>query len=174
MDVEKKEVLFEVIFMPTKEITKEFQNRLNLKAHTIFAYAFGVIVLLFGLWSGWLGSTGLFWVCVILAPVCPVVIEYRKQSEAKQILNLWAAGPVGTAGYKAEFFDEIFTHRDLSFRYDQISTFTKGNLCLYIQIKKTITIIAKKDSFTKGDYESFVSFLREKLKDNPKALRGLK
>jgi len=32
----------------------------------------------------------------------------------------------------------------------------------------------KKGAFTKGDYESFVPFLREKLKDNPKALKGLR
>ena len=32
----------------------------------------------------------------------------------------------------------------------------------------------KKDAFTVGDYENFVAFLREKLQDNPKALRGLR
>lgn len=30
------------------------------------------------------------------------------------------------------------------------------------------------DAFTVGDYETFVAFLREKLKDNPKALKGVK
>jgi len=54
-----------------------------------------------------------------------------------------------------------------------------SELGLYLYVegsseKNSRHVVLKKDAFTKGDYESFVEFLKEKLKDNPKALKGLR
>jgi hypothetical protein len=57
--------------------------------------------------------------------------------------------------------------------YKQITNIISSKNGLYIVIKKKIVPI-KKDAFTKGDYESFVVFMKEKLKGNRRALRGLK
>ena len=75
------------------------------------------------------------------------------------------------------FYDgHFFTNNngDDTLFYSQISSIANTALCLCLTLDPTTTILIKKDAFTTGTYDDFVVFLRDKLHDNPKALKGLR
>ena len=78
---------------------------------------------------------------------------------------------------KTIFFDDKLivnpSIENYTFRYNQVSRITDAKLCLYIMFDEAVVVMIKKDAFTKGDYDSLVSFLRERLIDNPKILKSL-
>ena len=166
---DQKAILFAVELIPTKEEIREYIAHVFYKGYTLFGCAFSIAVILLGFWFDFL----------IIALVCSVVgllnlqiAKYWKSRKAIEAFERLAS--TGYEGWRSVFYEDVFKSDNNTFCYEQIAKIVVGKLCLYIIIEKTLLVIIRKDAFTVGDYESFVAFLREKLKDNPAALWGLK
>ena len=162
-----KDILFFNEFPPTKKVVKEALNILALRKLTFFCYAFSVIIVLLG----WLYNFR--YIAMVVAWLVLIFWLSGKYSIiSKAYQTLVAEKDKGDT--QRIFYDDTFDLGDKAYSYDEVLEVVSAKLCLYIFIDKKIAVTVKKDSFTKGNYEPFVAFLREKLKDNPKALRGLK
>jgi len=171
-DEGQEKVLFVNEFIPTQEIVGEYVIRIYLKVSRLLCYAFSAMFVLWALLSG----DGFWGAMALIATTAFFITVYTmKYLETEKLMKAFGL-VTSTEGGKLRtiFYDDTSRLANNTFRYEQISKIVDAKLGLYIIIEKAIAIIIKKDSFTVGDYESFVTFLREKLKDNPKALRGLK
>jgi len=174
---------FEVVFTPTKALAKEFAKLSNKVTKIIFRVFFSVylffisLAILGAVLSGNLGHSILIQASVALIGFfMPTLVILR---DSRNILKQYTLlGATGCPEIKINFFSENINSnlcgRESNFKYSQITKTITGKIVLYLSIEKTLYVLIKKDSFTKGDYDSFLIFMREKLKDNPKALRGLK
>lgn len=167
----RKVALFTNGFTPFKKEIKEYVNRIVFGKGTLFCWIFSIMAIVFGLLFG-----GLV-LAIALAAICTAFLSLHitKHSKFKEAMKAFEnLVSTGYEGWRSVFFDDMFESDNNTYYYEQISKVVKGKLCLHIIIEKKLLVMVKKDAFTKGDYESFVLFLREKLKDNPEALKGLR
>ena len=161
-----KGALFKNEFVPAKEEVKEYISHVFLKKTKIQCIVFSVAFLLWGLLY-----VGIPWALIPPLFFFLLVFVVQHLEIKKGMQALIENGKVRRMFYNNT--EDTFELDNNTFCYNQISKIVEAKLCLYIFIGKKATAV-KKDAFTIGDYESFVAFLREKLKDNPQALRGLK
>jgi len=164
----------------TMDVAKEITNQVTFKKREVIVltyamYIAGPLLGLVGILRGdiWFILLG---INTILA--WPIIRMVLRPSAVRRLLELQAP-PTNTVKYgHAVFFANSVEYGDYTFRYNQISEIIEAKLCLYIMVEKSekdhALAVVKKDAFTKGDYEAFVSFLRERLEGNQKALKGLK
>jgi len=182
MDMNTSELLFENIFAPDKIFVLEFCKCAYSKAIKIFCYIFFPLMVLF-VFIAFLGGAENIITQLLIAFISVYffftpILHARQHS--KKLLKQYAllASSDENTGSKTIFFtshlESSMYGRTNTFYYNQVSRVMVGKLGAYLLIEKSLYVMVKKDAFTKGDYESFIPFLKEKLKDNPKALRGLK
>jgi len=156
-------------FSPSLKELSEYNSRILFRPYSIMCYALCSIMALIYLQSGawfWALALIIFAFCIERTARYLRLKQLLKQSRVETSANL--------GNQKKTFNVNNFEIGNGTFRYEQISKIISANMCLFIVIEKSVTVMVKKDAFTIGDYESFVAFLREKLQDNPQALRGLK
>jgi len=175
-----RESLFENESALTMDVAKEITSQVTFKKREVIVltyamYVAGPLLGLVGILRGdiWFILLG---INTILA--WPIIRMVLRPSAVRRLLELQAP-PTNTVKYgHAVFFADSVEYGDYTFRYNQISETIEAKLCLYIMVEKSekdhALAVVKKDAFTKGDYEAFVSFLRERLEGNQKALKGLK
>ena len=184
-DVEN--IMFENLFVPTEEFFWDFVQSL-CKRNKAFCILFGVIFSIAALFFIFLAilvpSVGTLFPAIVLtftsiylffAPSITKRKIFKQVVKRDKLLN--AENENSFSKHNVIFYYDEFGPRSAGaamFKYNQISEINISNIAIYIAIEKTFTAPIKKDAFTIGDYDSFVVFLREKLKDNPKALKGLK
>jgi hypothetical protein len=171
-----KESLFENEFNLTEKLAKEY-TRVMLRKNMIGYFIFGGLFILSYIW---LRSILL----VIMGILAPTLGPFSLSMIGRKVWKQWKTlyhmlGDTENLKTKKQFFeDEVITtnslNNDFTLCYKQISYMVETKKYLYISFEKVFECIVKKDSFTKGDYETFVTFLRERLAENPKALRGLR
>ena len=171
---------FEIIFTPDKVFAKEFANRTFSKTIKVFFYIFFPTTLFLALIAVLSGEISLNALLMIGVAVIGILTPTSRANwDAKNLLKQYAVLSSGDkVGIKVVFNEFEFSSnvygRENTFNYAQISKVVSGKLGLYFHIEKSLYVMLKKDSFTVGDYDSFLVFLREKLKENPKALKTLK
>ena len=163
------EVLFELNFIPKKEDLQEFNSRILFRNYEFFCYALALIMTVVYAFYSTLGLALTFMVIAI------VIVNIAKSLRLKQLVKQFQmiAKTNPKIQWKVFYADKFETYNGI-FGYEQISKIIVADLCQYIIIENVATVMLKKDAFTIGDYDSFIVFLREKLKDNPKALKGLR
>jgi hypothetical protein len=174
MDV--NESLFENEFNMTKELAKEY-TRVLLRRNIIMSYIFGFLCVLSFIWM----RNAVIAVIGVGLPILLhlMMIRIGRQTWKRWIKFFGMMGEKDNLNSKKRFFENSFIsinpiNDEHAFEYKQISHLVETTEYLYISLEKVFECIVKKDSFTKGDYETFVTFLRERLAENPKALRGLR
>ena len=176
------ELRFQNEFILEKNFLREFFRLTMSKGYSAICYIFFGAVLIFSLIVLLNGGAQnipmlLFLLCISIYGLSFPVS--RVNLNAKNLLKQYAVlSSGGTAGIRVLFHNSEFNSnvygRENTFSYTQISKVVSGKLGLYFHIEKSLYVMLKKDAFTVGDYDSFVVFLREKLKDNPKALKRLR
>jgi len=181
------QTLFCNTFTPTEEVYRDLSkhavSRLYKMAHflagTVFIFFSGFLFLAM---IGGVRDTKILIVaigCVLVAlhayssPKIRAIRIFKHTIKREKLLNTGKEGdfPQILIAFKRDTFENA---NNVTLQYNQISKSTNSRHCIYLIVEETCCVMVKKDAFTKGDYESFVVFLKEKLKDNPKALRGLK
>ena len=176
-DKDMQESLFENAYILTKEIAKDYSRAFYGK-HFIVNYIASPAFVLLGIL--WLRNilVVIVWVCVPILNHIWVALGARNMwAEWSSIQNVMEIE--GDLKKKIMFFEDKITsinplNEENTYKYKSISKVVEGKICLYISLGKALGVTIRKDAFTKGDYETFVTFLRERLKDNPKALKRLK
>ena len=168
-DISSEDVLFVNDFIAEINVLREINNLILFRNYAIYCYALCCAVIAICLWYD------LPMIAIVLVVVILVIKQTAKHLNLKKLIKQIQVGiAANPEARKTEFLANQFNGGGASFRYERITKIVEGNLCLYIIIGGVYAGMVKKDAFTVGDYESFVIFLREKLKDNPKALKGLK
>ena len=181
MSCDEKVFLFRNDFIPLKAFFVELCAQILNKTHRHLCHIFfGILFMLavLGLLSG-VENPKQPVVVIVLSLVGFSFPTITSHLNAEKMLKQYAVLSSGdTVGIRVVFNEFEFSSnvygRESTFSYSQISRVISGKLGLYFHIEKSLYVMLKKDSFTVGDYDSFVVFLREKLKDNPKALKGLR
>jgi len=169
-----EEVLFENVFTPTKALFREYANCLCSRGTIplyVLSLAFALNVamdtlsLLF--WQenfrGWEPFSGF----LMAAVFCFFVAKLGRWRILKTLVKqeqLWGSGTFRERRFW--FYDKgIQTSGapDTIFPYEKISKIVDADECVYVVIEKLVGIPIKKNSFVKGDYESFIRFLGGKL-----------
>ena len=180
MDATLGEVQFEVVFTPDKALVREYISCVFRKGLKIFFYTLFSVMFLFSLIAILGGEVSVNSIAMIGMSVLGLLMPMlRINLDSKALLKQYKTlSSNGTSGIKVNFYDDNFNSnvygRENTFKYNQISKVTCGKLGIYLTIEKSICVLIEKDAFTVSRYEFFMLFLREKLKDNPKALRSFK
>ena len=164
-DKDMQESLFENVYILTEEIAKDY-SRAQFRNYFIAAYIVSPVILLSGIL--WARS-----ILMVIIGVClPMLLHIFVDSIARQIWTGWSSIQnvmeiEGNLKNKIMFFEDKITSINLlneekTFRYKSISKVVEGKICLHISLGKAFDFIIKKDAFTKGDYETFVTFFRGK------------
>ena len=178
---EQQKIIFENVFIPTVETYREHVHCTISSATIITSYIFGALCTLLAMVFTWahlrgdMGSGILIIVTIFffLAVFFFLAATGRKRTlksklKYARILNSGKEGEF--AVYENYFYNDQFTiSQGMSYQYGQISKLLVSKDYLFIDIEETLHTAVKKDSFTVGDYESFVVFLREKFKEMDKA-----
>jgi len=163
------DTIFINAFEPKRKEVFEYFNKVLFRNYYIFCFsicvAHMVISIAIGRWSD-----AIRLVVIVLAIVGVAGFVRFRQTE-KLFEVQFSSGAIARIKSFNSAFIEIGEGR---YEYSHVTKTVNGKKCLFLVVEKSLTIIIKKDAFTKGDYESFVEFLKEKLKDNPKALKGLR
>ena len=184
-NIETDEILFENIFMPTEGTYRDFISCQTSHGGKVKNYIWGGVALLasialfinveqdlLGVFALSFGILGLLFAGILF--VAPKVIEAKKLQQLLKRSRLLSSEDDEFIKYETYFQNDSFeAGGEIRFQYDQISKIMVSTLYMFIMIEDTVHTAVKKDAFTIGDYESFVVFLKEKLKDNPVALLGL-
>ena len=174
-----RESLFENESALTMEVAKEITSQVTFKQREVVVLTSAMYVAgsLLGLVGILRGDIWIFLFGINTTLAWPIIRIVLKPSAVRRLLELQTP-PTNTVKYGlAVFFDDTVEYGDYSFHYHQISKIIEAKLCLYIMVERNekdyALAIVRKDAFTKGEYETFVSFLRGRLAGNQKALHGL-
>lgn len=183
----KDDVLLKNQFTPSEETYREYIKALMSRSYKLRYFFLGTLFLLASLFllsvviiledrsASTIAATIVSFYLAILFYFTPKIQGARRLKESLKTARLLSSGnPNGFSDFEASFFNDNFITERFTFQYSQISKVVSSHNYMYLIIEATFGVIIKKDAFTVGDYETFVAFLREKLKDNPKAMKGLK
>ena len=175
MCIKSEQILFINEFHFTKELIRDSLNFPFNKKHLASLFIFSIMIgvgfwlrlelLAVSLFSTFVAMCTPFLVRQILKQLCLV--------RSLKAFNLSLQSPQQIS--QKVFYEDYFTanQSDEKLAYDQISFIASTTFCLCVGLSST-SILIKKDAFTTGIYDDFVVFLRDKLHDNPKALKGLR
>ena len=170
VEIESEEVLFENRFVPDKKALSEYYDRVVYRINMIVLLSLWIVLVFASLiLLEWRLRT------LIIIIIALIVVFIRKYVDVRNLLKHYELRiSSGMYDGQIKFYENNFIVSKGTFSYNQISKIIVGKHCVFIIVEKALHIIVKKDAFIKGDYDSFVEFLKEKLKDNRKALRGIK
>lgn len=184
-------VLYENIFKPEKQILIEYVKQTYPKWRKVFSYIFGLIGCLFGIFiiSSYTSSEykqdATIYSAVLILAFCILtvflpLIHYRFYAKKLLTRMLDRTSEISfyencfvVKGYSSPDSPKYKESTELVSEYSKIYKLVPGKIGLYIAIDKDFYTMIRKDSFITGNYESFEVFLREKLKNNPRAVKGL-
>ena len=156
-------------FVPQEEEVAEYFRRITLKNYYIASFticaSYTLISVAFGYWIYAVIVT------IIMAIITSITSIARFRQTYKTIKVQYSISPDAPI---SAFHTDCIKTGGATLAYSQVTKVAITKSCIFLVIEKALTVMLKKDAFTKGDYESFVEFLKEKLKDNPKALKGLR
>ena len=181
MTTEAKDTLFENIFKADNKLIMEVCSLTYPKVPKIICYTLFPVLILFGLivFAIKLPDIDLKLILFLSICICALFIpSIRIRYDAKRLMSLFKdhytdAGMITSSFYYDRFYYNYLRTNENA-QYKQIKKIVIGDIGLYIILRKNALAFIKKDSFTKGDYGTFIMFLREKVSDNPKVQRGLK
>jgi len=176
MDTNKKESIFENKFHAAqKDIVREYIRIWFGKLPLILAI-FGSIIFCIGV--GFIIRNIIIQDTYSLLPYIfaallgvgsPIIVQIRKYRAAKQLLKefeIIASAKIKKedTDYKTVFYSDTFQVNALEFSYSRISKVLTGKLCVYLVIEKTVTVIVKKEAFTRGECKNFLPFILKRTK----------
>ena len=163
------DILFVTDFIPTTDDIREQIDCVVFKNYRRFCYSLCIATMLFCLLLNRIIAAGILFIFFFL-----IIRFFHRQLLKLLIRRLQLAISSGTNVKKHVFYSNQFEIGSGTFRYNQITKVIPADFCLYIILQKVSVVMVKKDAFTTGTYDDFVVFLRDKLHDNPKALKGLR
>lgn len=182
--------LFINSFTATEETYRDFATRSISRGYKVVHFLVGTMFMLFFLFYALYALVNLderlrgivivtcaigFFIVALSAYLSPKLKSKRVFRESMTRFRLLNAGSDSNVPKNIIYFrDSEFEFSDIMVKYSQISKTSCSSAYMFIVVENAVTIIVKKDAFTKGDYDSFLIFMKDKLKDNPKALKGLK
>ena len=176
------ETVFKNFFVMNESIFHDYIRSFHSKHRSkIWLYIYSIMAVLLSLFFFYASVDGpliLLIAAIVFLPFSTlpyIALKKWRKLYTKKLIEQYKSRHSGElADYQTVFYNNRFERfPESTFQYNQISYVVATDVSLYLMIGNETTIIVKKDAFTIGDYESFVSFLKEKLKDNPKVLRGL-
>lgn len=166
----QKEILFENVITPTKEVFREYSTYL-LYGRVVLWYIMSLVMAFISVVSlyvslPWLSDPFewagfVFW--LMLSVFCFFLVRFGRWRSVNAMVKqeqLLGSGMARERRYR--FYDDSLTSPDMMFLYEDILVVLDADLCVQLELKNSIVAI-KKDSFVKGDYETFIAFLRKKM-----------
>jgi large-conductance mechanosensitive channel len=156
-------------FVPQEKEVAEYFRRITLKNYCIASFAICASYVLISVAFG-------YWIYAVIVTIIMAIItsitsiaRFRQTYRIIQVqYSISLDDPISS------FHADYIKTGGATLAYSQVTKVVITKSCIFLIIEKALTVMLKKDAFTKGDYEAFIEFLKEKLKDNPKALKGLR